>query len=289
MARKPRRTRPTILSRISQFAASTARAPRHLSGDTGAWALILVFFGVLAIVAPRLRAVADRAAPPTDEIRFVATPDWVGGSLIEHLGRVASRQLPDGPPTQGDLAAVHDALDRSGWFDQVRRVRRAADGDIEIEASFLSPVAIVVDDYGEVVIDASGRPLPEGTRMADEPHVIRITGARTNRPSRAARSWQGDDVAAALRLHALLQGRDWADQVQAIDLADFDRTGGLVLMTDLPTRIRWGAAPGEETPLEALADRKLFRLDSAFRNHGRIDQHHTGEIDLTMASHVVQR
>ncbi len=289
MARKQRRHRSSFASATQRVAAVVIRSPRFLRGDAGGWALIVLFFGILALAAPRLRAIALQNAPPTSEIRFVETPDWVGGTLVEHLGRIASRQLPETPPTQGDLAAIHDALDRSGWFEQIQRVRLAASGDIEVEATFLSPVAIVEDDYGEVVIDAAGRPLPEGTRMAEEPHVIRITGPRMNRPSRASRIWQGDDVAAALRLHALLEGHDWAVQIEAIDLADYDRTGALVLLTDLPTRIRWGAAPGEETPLEALANRKIFRLDSAFRSHGRIDQHHTGEIDLTMASHVVQR
>ncbi len=289
MGRKPRRNQSFLSKLVRQSTEGLRRLPRCFRGDTGAWMLIAAFFVILGVATPRLRAIALQTAPAASEIRFIETPDWVGGSLVEHLGRIASRQLPESPPSQGDLAAIHDALNRSGWFEDIQRVRRAADGDIEIEATFLSPVAIVEDAYGEVVVDGVGRPLPEGTRMAEEPHIIRITNPRSNRPSRAARTWQGDDLAAALRLHELLEGRDWASQIETIDLSDYDRTGSLVLITDLPTRIRWGAAPGEETPLEALATRKIFRLESAFRNHGRVDQHHTGEIDLTMASHVVQR
>ena len=65
--------------------------------------------------------------------------------------------------------------------------------------------------------------------------------------------------------------------------------GTLVLVTDTGSRIIWGSAPGQETPLEALWERKLVRLDHLFSASGRVDQHHSGEIDLTDASVVVRR
>ncbi len=269
---------PTLRDRFGTLAASEA----------GGWTVLLLAVIVLAAAAPALRRVVAVDAPPPTEVRFTSTPTWVGDSLLRHVAEIAARQFrPAGG--RDELVEVHDALARSGWFDAVRHIRRCGDGAIEVDATFLSPVAMVVDDYGEVVVDARGRTLPEGTTLADETHIIQLINPRHNRPSRPAAAWAGDDVAAGLQLHALLTERDWAHQVSSIDLQSFDRTGGLVIVTSLPASITWGSPPGEETPLEALADRKLVRLEEAFRGHGRIDLHLPGPLDLTRASHFVHR
>jgi hypothetical protein len=251
---------------------------------------VLAAFAVtLMILVPTLRRTAADAAPPPGEIRFLGTPTWVGDSVVAHLGRVASRQVQGTVSGRPLLTGIHGALERSGWFESVTRVQRTASGDIEVEATFLQPIATVHDDFGEVVIGPRGQPLPEGIQMEPGTHVIAIRSPAENRPSRAQRHWPGDDMQAALRLHRLLRGQPWATQIEAIDVSDFDRSGRLILWTTMGTRIVWGAPPGEETPLETLADRKLFRLESGFRTHGRIDMNTPQVLDLTMASHVVGR
>jgi len=261
-----------------------------LKGDAGGWFVLAAAVLAAGFLVPWMSARSHQQAHRPDEIRFLNTPAWVGESLLEHVGRIASRQCSDSTaPTQGDLAAMHDALERSGWFDQVRRVRWISGDAIEVDAAFLTPVTTVRDAYGDVVVDGAGRPLPDGTCMDQTGASIVLINPRHNRPGRALAAWRGDDVAAGLRLHELLVDHDWTHQVQKIDLAEFDRTGTLTLVTDLPSHIRWGAPPGEETPLETLADRKIHRLEASFRSHGRIDQHHTGEVDLTIASHLVHR
>ena len=249
---------------------------------------MLIFAIGLAIAAPSLQRVVSATSPRPREVRFVETPDWIGDSLVEHLGRIATRHIGPDAPGQAQLIAIHDALDNSGWFDVVRQVRRTANGDIEVSAVFLNPVALVTDDHGDVLVDGIGRPLPHGTRMSDDTRHFRITNPGQNRPTRPRRSWQGDDVAAALRLHSVIHGRDWMSQVTSIDLSDFNRSGSLVLVTDY-SRIIWGSPPGEETPLETLTDHKLLRLDEGFHATGRIDQHHRGILDLRDASHFVSR
>jgi len=261
----------------------------HLRGDAGGWAVIAAFALTLVILIPTLRSAVASSAPPPGEIRFLGTPSWVGDSVVAHLGRVASRQVQGSSPDRGQLMGIHDALERSGWFESVTRVQRTASGDIEVEATFLQPIATVRDAFGEVVIGPGGQPLPEGIQIEQGTHIIGIRSPRENRPSRAQRRWPGDDMQAALRLHRVLSNQPWADQIEAIDVGDFDRTGKLTLQTTMGTRIVWGSPPGEETPLETLADRKLFRLDSGYRTHGRIDMNTPQELDLTMASHVVGR
>jgi hypothetical protein len=250
--------------------------------------VLLLFALGLAIAAPLLERAVSATAPRPREIRFVHTPEWIGDSLIEHLGRIATRHIGNDAPTRSQLIDTHAALEHSGWFDTVRQVRRTASGDIDIHAVFLNPVAIVTDAHGDVLVDEIGRPLPHGTRMGGYAHHLRITNPGQNRPTRPRRAWPGDDVVAALRLQALLADRDWLDQVTAIDLSDFNRIGSLVLVTR-QARIIWGSPPGEEIPLETLTERKLIRLDKGFHATGRIDQHYRGTLDLRDASHFVSR
>lgn len=262
---------------------------KSLRGDLGGWAVLALFAATLAIAAPSLRSSVEEAMAPPREIRFTNTPTWIGDSLINELGRVASLQIDGTRPDQGQLTAIHHALDRSRWFEVVRTVHRAADGDIEVDATFLRPVAVVVDDFGEVVIGQGGRPLPAGIHMESGQHIVRITSPTENRPTRAQRQWLGDDMAAAIELHALLQLQPWVEQVKAIDLANYDRTGRLVLISHRGKRIVWGSRPGQETGLEATAPNKIARLANHYHTHRTIDLGVVHELDLTMASHTVER
>ncbi|HJN79288.1 MAG: hypothetical protein QF723_00550 [Phycisphaerales bacterium] len=288
MPRPRPRSRKKPPSRWQPLLGWLSTTPRLLRGDAGGWCVLLAFAIGLAVAAPSLERAVSATAPRPSEVRFVDTPDWIGDSLIEHLGRIATSHITESIPEQAQLVAIHNALDNSGWFDNVRQVRRTASGDIEVAAVFLNPVAVVTDEHGDVLVDGIGQPLPDGTRMSNEDHHLRITNPGQNRPTRPRRIWQGDDVAAALRLLAVLDGRNWTNQVAAIDLADFNRSGSLVLMTT-HSRIIWGSPPGEETPLETLTDRKLLRLNEGFQTTGRIDQHHRGILDLRDASHFVSR
>jgi hypothetical protein len=107
--------------------------------------VLLAFAIGLAVAAPSLERAVSATAPRPSEVRFVDTPDWIGDSLIEHLGRIATSHITESIPEQAQLVAIHNALDNSGWFDNVRQVRRTASGDIEVAAVFLNPVAVVTD------------------------------------------------------------------------------------------------------------------------------------------------
>ena len=108
-----------------------------------------------------------------------------------------------------------------------------------------------------------------------------------------ARRWSwtpaGHRCRCALSVLELLEQQNWSDQISAIDLMHYEHSGNVILITDTQSRIIWGSAPGEEDALEALADRKLERLTWLHEHHGRIDQHHRGEIDVTDSSVVTKR
>jgi hypothetical protein len=251
--------------------------------------LLIVLATGLAFV-PTMRA-SLAPANVVREVRFHGAPTWAGDSLLRHLAETAMQA--DSSDVQcadrGTLCSVREAMEETGWFASVLQVRRASDGALVIEATFLAPTAIVQDRYGDAIVDAQGRLLPEGCRLDPEAHIITLVHPRVPRPVRARRIWESDDVHAALHLLEVIQGKDWAGQITSIDLGQFSRNGELVLLTDRGSRIIWGSKPGSETPLEALSNRKIVRLDHLYRNSGRVDQHHTGEIDLTDASVVVRR
>lgn len=289
MAAKRRAARSRYPGGFRRLAGSTLRIPGMINGDGAAWLILGAAVLVLVLCTPALERAATPLSLDDSEVRFQSAPAWVGESLIAHLGRLAARQTDAASIRRADLVAIQDTLERSGWFETVHQVSRDASGSIEIDATFLSPAAVIEDTHGQVVVDASGRPLPSGCRLSQQQHVITIINPRASRPTRARQPWRGDDVAAALRLVPILEHRPWTGQIRSIDLSRFDRDGTLSLITDEDTTMIWGSAPGEETPLEALADRKIHRLDESHRTHGRVDQHLPGPLDLTDASHIVSR
>ena len=244
----------------------------------------------LALVPMMRRSIP--AVTTAREVRFIAAPEWADDSLLRHLAETALNAddaAPDACVDRGTLVGIAQSLEDSGWFDQVRQVQRTADGALEVDAVFLAPMAWVTDRHGDAVVDGQGRLLPEACGFTEGAHVVKITSPRRDRPVRARRAWESNDVHAALALLQTIQDCDWITQVEAIDCDRWRRNGHLVMVTDSGARIIWGSAPGTETPLEALSPRKLVRLDHLFQNSGRVDQHHRGEIDLTDASVVVRR
>lgn len=252
---------------------------------------MLMSAAIAALVCVGLLRDMARATTMVREIRFADAPDWAGDALLRHLAETAMTATSEdaSPHNRETLSRVRKALDDTGWFARVDQVQRASDGAIIVTAHFLAPTTIVEDRYGEAIVDGQGRLLPAQCKLDPTAHVIRLTNPRQHRPVRARRPWESEDVHAGLAVLNQIGTRDWAVQITAIDLSQWFRNGRLILITDRNTRIIWGSAPGHERPLEAMADRKLVRLDHLYRSSGRVDQHHAGEIDLTDASVVVRR
>jgi hypothetical protein len=287
MARKTTRSTKKKQSRWQPVWTTLSQTPNALRGDAGGWVVFGLFAIGLAIATPSLRRAVSATAPRAQEVRFVDTPDWIGKSLITHLGRIATQQIGTEAPTQHQLIAIHTALEDSGWFDRINQVRRTTGGDIEVQGVFLNPVAVITDSHGDVLVDQSGQPLPHGTKLDGDDHRLRIIHPGEDRPARPRRTWQGDDISAALALLTVLKPHPWINQIESIDLASYNHNGSLTLHTDQCT-IVWGSAPREETNLETLCDRKLVWLTSQYNASGRIDGYHHGELDLRSSSHFVK-
>ncbi len=233
----------------------------------------------------------SRVHTPVDSvtIRFLDAPSWIGDSLHDHLTDLAAPRLLGTPLDRMDLINAREALIASGCFAEVRQVRRTNRATIEIDATFLKPRARVLSSSGPLLIDREGFVLPAGYRVATDTHLVNVLNPAYGAPETTAGRWMGADINASLQLLELLDDLPWYDQVKAMDLGQFDEGEQIVLVTDLGTRIKWGSPPGREAALEAMARDKISRLDWFNTHHGRIDQNHRGELDLTNASIVIKR
>jgi hypothetical protein len=265
----------------------------HASGTKGgrvAWTCGGIAAGVLALAlfVPVLSRQVDK---PVDEVQisFDRVPQWAGPSIVDHLGNLALAHLEGTTLSRPALASAHHALLNSGFFESVQQVRRTGMDQVTIEAVLVAPLAQIQDRHGTAMIDANGHLMPRGCGVSGDIHMVTIVNPRYSRPARPREVWSGGDLAAAIGVLGQIADAPWIDQVKDIDLSRYAASGNLVLITDNGSRIVWGSAPGNEKAMESLLDRKIKRLDHLHRTSGRIDQYHSGEIDITDASVVVKR
>lgn len=245
-----------------------------------AWSLAAVGVAAAWIVGvPKLEARAAEAAWVEDvTIEFANLPVWVNGDLLAMLDLTTRHQIGGDPFRRGDLTAARTALLNTGWFDAVHQVRRRRADEVVVEATFVTPAAVVRDDEGDHLVDPSGRLLPRTFPHGGAERQLVITNAHFPRPERPGLPWNGADVTAALRLLRVLDGKPWRGQVAAIDASRYLAEEVLVIRTEIGARIVWGSAPGEESGLEVPANGKLAYLDKAFEEFNRIDTGYDGEL-----------
>lgn len=252
---------------------------------------------------PKLEAFASarHGVPPHEVVvRFKHPPQWIKGSLADHLLRTASIQISGDPLKRDDLVTMRQALVDTGWFDSIDQVRRTAPDMIEIEAQFVRPYTIIRDAAGHHLVDSSGKLLPKSYRRNDDLPVmhdartgqtlpmIAISGGHFKRPA-IGTVWEGADIAAGLKLMHVIDQQPWRHQIAEIDVSSVVRDGLIRLRTMSSSVILWGSAPGEEAALELPAEGKLQRLALLYQNHGRIDGGRTGELDITCEKVAVAR
>ena len=253
------------------------------AGRATAWMAVLgagVVAWAVGVPALEARAMARESGEDV-RVRFLDAPAWMNGDLEAHLVLTARQQLRSDPLQRVDLADARTALLATGWFIDVRQVRRVTSALVEIDAEFVQPYAMVRDFEGDHLIDPNGRLLPRSTPVGQSGRFIVIRGVSEPRPRRAGQLWTGDDITAALRLKRLIDTRPWSHQVVGIDTGGFADRRQLRLVTDKGHRIVWGRPPGEETAGEVDTDRKVYYLDYPFEHFGHIDGGYEGNLDIT--------
>ena len=184
------------------------------------------------------------------------------------------------------LVAVRSELLNTGWYERIDQVRRVRHDRIDIHGVFVDPYAVVRDVQGDHLVDPRGKLLPRTFPVGMADKFVVITNSRFTRPGRPGMQWEGADITAALRLLQLIESHPWREQVAQVDISGVSRGQPLKIITDRGSRIVWGSAPGEETALEAMVERKLHYLNHAFREYGHIDMGHAGTIDITSVTSV---
>ena len=249
-----------------------------------AWLAFLAGLAAACIFGvPRLQAFTV-AQTVTREVRveFVDPPLWFRDDLAAVITRTAEVQLAGSDALDREaLINTRAVLLESGWFDAIAQVRRVANDRVLVEARFARPHAVVRDDAGDHLVDPAARLLPKSyPRGARTPFPV-LSGVQFARPAQAGMRWEGEDVAAGLRLLRLLDEQPWRGQVVEVNVQDYLRDEPMRLVTDRGSTVVWGSAPGAEAALELLAPEKLKRLSLLHAKFGRIDGNHRGELDIT--------
>ena len=255
-----------------------------------AWFFAIVGVIVLAAMSvPKLRATRISAADV--RVSFQDPPIWLDDSLLLELQDVARIHLAQAPIGREGLTQTIDALYSEGWFSDIAQVKWKNSNQALVDASFLIPYARVLDTHGFVYIDVYGRILPtrEGAIVKQNYHFVTLDNPEFQRPQRPGLQWSGGDVLAGLSLLKRIYDKPWISQVTSINLSRWVESKSLTLVTDTPSNLIWGSAPGEERALEALVDEKIDRLDHLYTKYGLIDQGIATEFVLTDTSQILRR
>ncbi len=222
------------------------------------------------------------------EIKLLSKPPacYRGGSaaFLEHVRRSA------GEPEQ--ISLLEEAPDRlarafklNPWVEKVVRVAYTA-GRISVALEYREPVAWVKLPHGQQqLVDGDGRILAaDDVDIEPLGRAIKITGQELAAPEEARPGlvWKtkgsggGVDevdsrVVAAARLARFLRNPDRMREAQASPAlrifeiivtspSDFSRAG-LFVMNDEGAEIRWGEAPGAESPGKPTAEEKWRMLE----------------------------
>ncbi|MCZ6736140.1 MAG: hypothetical protein O7C65_10165 [Planctomycetota bacterium] len=277
--RRRRKTKPAPKQPLVRIDAVTRK--RIAAGVS--WALAVggvITASVLGV--PRLQAYAsDRQQMGEIEVRFVNSPAWVTGDLQEMLVLTAAVHISADPLRRDGLVTARRALLATGWFQEVRQVRRVGAGLVEIDARFAQPFAVIRDADGDHLVDPRGRLMPKTFPVGGAEKFTAILGARSGRPAGVGQQWEGSDVTAALGVLRLIHAQPWRQQVAEVDLTHDLPELSIRLITDRGCTIVWGRPPGEERGGEVPATRKLSYLDYHYQHYGHIDRGFARELDIT--------
>jgi len=203
-------------------------------------------------------------------IHFINPPAWFQGDLALSISLTLESIASADPFDQDQLRLMTDTLKASGWFQEVRQVRRTEADEIIVDAAFVKPFAMVRSDEGDMLVDPTARRLPMQFPQGEVRNFVVVTGAEFARPPKLGEHWTGSDVAAGLKLVRLIDACPWREQVAEVDVRAYRHDRTIAIVTDQGTVIQFEHAPGEEEPLELPAQQKMQMLSYNFRMHGHI-------------------
>lgn len=231
---------------------------------------------------PSLRKKAQASAGERIEVAFVDAPSWMTPTDLAPIQDLVAREAGASAYSREGLERAQVALLACGWFDEVRQVRRIGSSSLEVDATFVDPIALVVDAEGEHLLDSRARLLPRTYATGTAPNLTRILGASLARPQKPGQLWGGADLLAGVEMAKLIATQRWRAQVSAVDVSDFRTNQTLSLLTTKQCKLIWGRAPGREASAEVPAAQKLRYLDLLTNQYGRIDGAGPQSVDLSV-------
>lgn len=217
-------------------------------------------------------------------LKWEDLPPWLRLSDNRHILDALAREV--------NLRSTDRLLDRSlaerlgaslagpgvGWVRAVERVRVEPSGEVSIKCRFRTPTAWVVHRGQGYLVDEEGVRLPGTYDLGDIRcgSLVVVEGVAAAPPA-VGEPWLGVDLASALRLSGLIDGKPFRHQICSIIVTNHGGRGDrsrphIELGTDLgESRIWWGRPPGEEFGTEITAAQKLTLLETMYRQWGRID------------------
>ncbi len=234
------------------------------------------------------REVLKSKSPP--RVVFLERPAWMSDGLLHDLTESVQPDVAKSPFDRDVLARVSEALSQSPWIKSVKQVRRVygeAPGDtILVDAEFRAPVALVHSQDYFWLVDGEGVKLPQQFSLPQLPRIMRgmdrmmnlriIEGVRAPVVN-AGKKWPGEDLQAGLELARALYGQGFADDIEQIDVANFNgrrnaKEPHIILKTRFGTEVRWGRPiTSKDFFVEVPASRKIAVLTEIHQKYGRID------------------
>ena len=221
-------------------------------------------------------------------------PVWMSDFLADQIASVAR---PAGAHSAFDHQLLIDTvamLRANPWIREVKHVRRAFNnqpGDtLEVDCEYRAPVALVHWKDYYWLVDGEGVKLPEafGEKLLprimfgqDQRINIRVIEGVQQPPPESGAKWAGQDLRAGIELVKLLYARPYAEEVQRVDVSNFDRRvdrrgAQLVLWTRYNTQVRWGqpVSGNDDFIVEVSPAKKLEYMEAIYNEIGRVDGKH---------------
>ena len=247
---------------------------------------LLIVFGVLCILAAvaagfvlldryvQKIASSDRVGP----LELVGRPDWFNNELIQKVHEAAGGSEFGLDATTARTVAEN--LASIAWLYDIKV--QTTSNSVRVRAKYRRPVGLIKRsgkayyiDHDAVVLDYL--PIEDLT-------IVEIKGFSARSIPPAGDTMTGDDIAAAIKLLAVIESMDQIstpqapllDEMASIDVSNLDgrrnrRRAHIVLYAKDGTQVNWGAAYGRSARyVEANDKEKIAMLYEFYKQHGTI-------------------
>ncbi len=248
-------------------------------GWTTSFALMALALGMGVPILQR--EAAARKSDVAFQVEFSSRPAWMSEADLTPLANVVAERLNGSPMDRAGLAEARDVLMQTGWFSEIKQVKRSGMSEVSVDGVWTIPFAVVREDGYDHLIDIDGKILPRCYRAGTAPtSMIRIEHASFGRPASFGDAWAGKDMRGAVALARLIDDHPWRAQIACIDLDRTKEDACLRIKTNRGCIIKWGRAPGSESAAEVPSRQKIEYLQWLFDHYGRIDAGCDDEMNL---------